>query len=231
MRDVTEFHELQVERNKVQMMKFLHTTVSHDMMTPISNITFFATQMLKAGKMRNIAELEKNYEFIEESIKLVSCRMKDLLDQGLIDHGSFVPNEVEFTPREAVSQMAKILRKTARGVKVTEGYCKLSNNTCIGDVARIQQVLLNLTSNARKFVPKIGGKIQITTELTEMEGRHFIQIVVMDNGQGISLEGQEKLFKPFSKLEEHQGNNRQGHGFGLNICKMICTSLGGDIVV
>ena len=54
MRDVTEYLQLQEERQRVHMMKTLHTTVSHDMMTPIINIKFFASQMLQAGLERNI---------------------------------------------------------------------------------------------------------------------------------------------------------------------------------
>lgn len=80
MRDVTEFQQLQEERQKVSMMKFLHQTVSHDMMSPIQNIKHFANQMLKAGRNNDIDEMVKQCQLIQESSQLVSSRMKDLLD-------------------------------------------------------------------------------------------------------------------------------------------------------
>lgn len=72
-------------------MKMLHATVSHDMMAPILNIQFFADKMLKSGEQRNIEELRRFYQLIVNSSKLVYCRMKDLLDQNLIEHNIFVP--------------------------------------------------------------------------------------------------------------------------------------------
>jgi signal transduction histidine kinase len=79
-------------------------------------------------------------------------------------------------------------------------------------------VLLNLTSNAAKFVSKNDGKIRISANLR-------------NDGTGISDEDQQKLFKPFSKLKDANKINLNGTGLGLNICKMICRNLGGDIEV
>ena len=59
----------------------------------------------------------------------------------------------------------------------------------------------------------------------------MIKISVTDNGPGISLLDQSKLFKPFSKLEANAELNPNGIGLGLSICKVICNGLGGDIVV
>jgi K+-sensing histidine kinase KdpD len=53
------------------MMKTLHTTVSHDMMTPLINIKFFASQMLKAGLERNIKELEKYHKMVIDSGQII----------------------------------------------------------------------------------------------------------------------------------------------------------------
>lgn len=91
------------------MMKMLHTTVSHDMMNPINNIKRFVDKMLEAALLNDIKETKKFHSLICDSSKLVSSRVKDLLDQGLIDHGSFVPNEVKFNPNVAVAKIAGIL--------------------------------------------------------------------------------------------------------------------------
>jgi two-component system sensor histidine kinase/response regulator len=85
-------------------------------------------------------------------------------------------------------------------VQVIADYAGLLAKTLIGDVNRIQQVLLNLLSNARKFVPKTDGIIKIESLLTKKEYTDYIEISVFDNGPGISAEDKTKLFKPFSKL-------------------------------
>ena len=56
-------------------------------------------------------------------------------------------------------------------------------------------------------------------------------MTVANNGSGISEEDQNKLFKPFSKLKDTKKINPNGNGLGLNICKMLCRKLGGDITV
>lgn len=59
LHDVSDLQLLQEERNKVKLMKFLHETVSHDMMCPINNIKHFSKQMLKAGKLNNLEDMKK----------------------------------------------------------------------------------------------------------------------------------------------------------------------------
>lgn len=92
-------------------------------------------------------------------------------------------------------------------------------------------MLLNVLSNARKFVPKDYGKIQIKASLIDEDDRNFLEIKVSDNGPGISTSDQQKLFQPFSKLAAHSSLNPKGNGLGLYICRLICRNLGGDITV
>ena len=101
----------------------------------------------------------------------------------------------------------------------------------MGDQDRIQQVMLNLTSNARKYVHKVCGVIEIQTQLLIKGAQQFIQISVSNNGHGISLADQAKLFQPFSKLTANKEMNPNGNGLGLYICKQVCIILGGDIEV
>jgi signal transduction histidine kinase len=95
---------------------------------------------------------------------------------------------------------------------------------------RIQQVLLNLLANARKFVRKNSGVISIETSYIK-EPVNFLQISVGNNGNPISREAEQQLFKPFSKLDDPQKPNKNGYGLGLSICKQICENLGGIIAI
>ena len=75
------------------------------------------------------------------------------------------------------------------------------------------------------------GFIAIHTECIHRDGKDFIQIGVSDNGPGIAKKDVGLLFKPFSTLDSQKHLNPQGNGLGLNICKLICKSLGGDIIL
>lgn len=101
----------------------------------------------------------------------------------------------------------------------------------VGDSDRISQVLINLLTNARKYVPVDNGRITIESELKGSDESQILQISVSDNGPGIATNDIRKLFKPFSKLEANSDLNPNGIGLGLSICKLVCNNLGGDIIV
>jgi len=112
---------------------------------------------------------------------------------------------------------------------------------------RLQQVLLNLLSNALKFTDR-GGSIKITSrfvvtehdltfkepeliKLVETAKYGMLEVSVADNGIGIKQEDLGKLFKLFGFLDSSKELNTKGIGLGLHISKMICQTFGGDIVV
>lgn len=66
--------------------------------------------MLKMAKLKDLSEVTKFHSLIEQSLKLVSSRTNDLLDQGLIEQGAFVPNESYFAPNHEIRKIAQMLR-------------------------------------------------------------------------------------------------------------------------
>jgi K+-sensing histidine kinase KdpD len=99
---------LQEARKKVEMMEMLQTTVTHDLQNPISNIDFFVDQMLEACRQNQIENAELQYKNIKFSIKLLTSRIGDLLDRNLIQHNSFKPREVVFSPESIVNDMINL---------------------------------------------------------------------------------------------------------------------------
>ena len=91
------------------------------------------------------------------------------------------------------------------------------------DVQRLQQVVINLLSNADKFT-KEGT---ITLKLALDTARNVAVFSVTDTGCGIPLDKQKRVFERFEKLDEYV----QGTGLGLAICKLTITMMGGDIWV
>ena len=92
------------------------------------------------------------------------------------------------------------------------------------DKQRLQQVLMNLQSNALKFTPR-GGFVILRCR--KINGN--VEVTVTDNGCGIRDEDKSKLFKLFGFLEANQELNTQGTGLGLHISHLITKKFGGDI--
>jgi hypothetical protein len=85
------------------MMKMLQASVNHDLMNPISIIEMFVDEMLKLGKHGDVSKMTKYFLLINDATKLVTCRMKDLLYQNLIEKNCFVPIESIFNPINAIN--------------------------------------------------------------------------------------------------------------------------------
>lgn len=94
------------------------------------------------------------------------------MDQNLIERKVFVANEAIFYPWQAIEQIKSIFvcYMQDSDVKFSSHYDFGKEKRLIGDANRVQQVLLNLVSNARKFVSQIGGRIQINAGLSQNAG-------------------------------------------------------------
>jgi len=99
--------------------------------------------------------------------------------------------------------------------------------TIKSDAPRLAQVLTNLINNAIDFIPKNEGKIEINAQ--KKDGQ--VQFYVKDNGIGMSLENQKKLFQKFFQADTSITRKHGGTGLGLSICKGIAEALGGKIWV
>ena len=94
------------------------------------------------------------------------------------------------------------------------------------DPERLQQILLNLLSNAAKFTPE-EGKITVECRATHK----WMVVDVSDTGVGIPEDKLQSIFEPFVQLERGQLRTMGGTGLGLSICKHLVAAMGGDITV
>jgi signal transduction histidine kinase len=101
------------------------------------------------------------------------------------------------------------------------------------DQTRVSQVLTNLVSNAHKYTPE-GGKITIGAEVSANQwdpagAAQVAHVWVQDDGIGISLEDQQKIFSKFFRSDDQKAREAPGTGLGLNITKSLVEMQGGKI--
>lgn len=133
---------------------------------------------------------------------------------------------------QQVSQLDSIIRQQAGQRRQTFTVnTHLQHENVLADPNRLNQVLMNILSNAVKYTPK-GGHIRL--EMEELpRNEHFARyrFVVQDDGIGMSEEFQKTLFDPFTREERSGTNKVQGTGLGMAITKSIVDLMGGSISV
>lgn len=189
--------------------------VSHELRTPLNAIAGW-TKILKTNNLsantKNLA-LEKINKNLRSQTKLV----EELLEYSQILSGNINFEETPVNFSELFEKTFKEIRDSAqeRNIEfIKNNY--LNGQMILGDEAKIQIVIYNILSNAVKFTPS-GGKIE--SELSENDG--MLQLVVKDNGTGISSDFIPQVFDQFSQADSSSTRNYGGLGLGLTISKHI----------
>lgn len=193
--------------------------MSHEIRTPLNAIVGFSN-VLVAGDCTD-EEQKEFVEVIQTNSDLLLRLINDILDISRLETGKL---KFSYEECEVVGLCQKVLATTSYSKKSGVKYVFSSafNEYCLEtDVQRLQQILINLLSNANKFTEC--GQIELSFK--EDADKEFLIFSVTDSGTGIPLEKQQKVFERFEKLNEYA----QGTGLGLAICKITVNLLGGDI--
>lgn len=211
--------------------------VSHELKTPMTSLRGY-TDLLLSGMTGEMNEQQQNFlEIMAANIRRMSQQIQDLTDISRIETGQL---HVELEPTSFVP----IVNETMQTVK---GLCD-DKNICIhlelpeelplimADKGRIVQVLTNLLSNACKYSPpETNITLSFMTRVVAKEDSDemipMIWCRVKDNGYGISVEDQERLFTKFFRSDNPNIRLAKGTGLGLSITKGIIELHGGEIWV
>ena len=196
---------------------------SHELRTPLTAIRGFA-ELHRQGAVTGESDTKELVARIERESVRMSSLVEDLLVLARMDQGP----KMEIKPvnlSEVVTDAVESARAAGPGhpIKLTAG----NEIYALGDANRIHQVVANLLANARVHTP-VGT--QITVEVIHLDKE--VQVVVADNGPGLSEANREKIFERFYRVDpSRQRTGNEGSGLGLSIVDAVMRSHGGHVSV
>ena len=206
------------------------SNMSHDIRTPMNAIIGITTLM--KNELHQPEKLAEHLGKLETSGQLLLGIINNILDMSRIESGKTTLNVEKMNLPQQVSQLDSIIRQQAGQRRQTFTVnTHLQHENVLADPNRLNQVLMNILSNAVKYTPK-GGNIRLEVEELP-RNEHFARyrFVVQDDGIGMSEEFQKTLFEPFTREEKSGTNKVQGTGLGMAITKSIVDLMGGTIHV
>lgn len=210
--DITSYKEVEFKREEYIAI------ASHELKNPLTSLRLslelLSTVVKEAG---HIALVSKSREQVRKLISLTN----ELLNVSKISAGVLEINPEIFNLETAIRESIATVEGGSEDLFELSGECDLS---IFADRFRIEQVLVNLLSNALKYSPKYSN-IQVHV----MKEPGSVKIAVTDRGIGIDEENLIKIFKKFSRLNPDKGV--EGHGLGLYISEQIVRRHGGDMGV
>jgi len=213
----------EVDRLKSQFL----ANMSHELRTPLNVIIGFSELMLDQVPGPVNKKQRQCLEDILNSGRHLLGLIDQVLDLSKIESGRTELKLAEVALPEVIESLKNTMlpilkpRRQALNVSIEENLPTVS-----ADKAKLRQVFFNLLSNSSRFTPE-GGRIEIKAV---SNGAHC-HISVTDNGIGIKKEDQERIFEPFSQLDNPLTGEKGGTGLGLALTKQIIEKHGGQIWV
>lgn len=205
--------------------------MSHEIRTPMNAIIGMTT--IAGTHLDDRSRLEDCLTKISFSSRHLLSLINDVLDMSKIDAGKLTVNHEPFQIQQLTESVISVVYSQAKAQEKTF-TCDVSDVTqenFIGDCLRVNQILLNLLSNALKFTPK-GGTIQLKIrQMEKQNGKTFLQFVVSDTGIGMSEEFIKRLYLPFEQADTQISQKYGGTGLGMAITYNLVNLLGGSIDV
>jgi PAS domain S-box-containing protein len=217
-RDAT--HERRLENLRSQFV----ATISHELRTPLASLHGAAITL----REHDLPEQTQDdlLEMISEQSNRLANLVEEILVAGQLDSGTLRVVADTFDPEELVRGVVTVARYRVEEETTLELVVPPVVPRVHGDGERTRQVLLNLIDNAVKYSPS-GGQIEV--ELAAVGDR--LRFSVHDQGLGVPVGEQERIFDKFYRLDPDQRRGIGGTGLGLYICRELVRSMHGHIWV
>jgi PAS domain S-box-containing protein len=225
--DMTERKES--EDNLAKSKSEFVANISHEIRTPMNAIIGISRLALK----KEISSEVENYlKMIYSASSDLLNVINDILDFSKLEAMGFSVDTNVFDLDVILANLDNLFITLADETNVAFKMILAPDvpRRLVGDATKLQQVLTNLLSNAKKFTAQ-GEVIMIVTFQNQVEDRVDLCFTVCDTGIGMTTEQRDKLFKPFSQADTSITRQYGGTGLGLAICKQLVELMGGEIRV
>ncbi len=228
----------QAEQANSSKSEFL-ANMSHEIRTPMTAVLGYADLLLDAEtdpqKLQHLETIKRNGNFLLEIIN-------DILDLSKIEAGRMEIDRQQFSPLTLVGDVRSLMdvRAKEKDLQFDVEYLGSVPEFIKSDPKRLKQILVNLLGNALKFTDSGSVTMRIqhqaaatntSSSTSAAKRRSMMQFDVIDTGIGMTVQQQNRLFKPFSQGDASVTREFGGTGLGLAISKRLAHMLGGSVAV
>lgn len=206
------------------------STVSHDMRTPLNGILGLTDLLLDTVKEKYIKDDLKQ---IKDSGKYLLNLINDTLDVSKIESGEISLRPSVCVARDMLTYVVNLIQPNLKKkeIKLNLDVESLPYTLIYVDIGRVEQVFMNILSNAIKF-SSVGSNIDVTVRHYWNENNILTEkIFIKDYGIGMSDEFQRHIFEPFAQEHQNTTTEYRGTGLGMTITKQIIDIMKGEISI
>ncbi|EJO3401610.1 PAS domain-containing protein [Listeria monocytogenes] len=221
LHDITQIRHLENVRSEFV------TNVSHELKTPVTALKGFAETLLD-GAMYDEVLLKKFLTIIKEESDRLHRLIMDILALSRIEQNPVAENVELVDVDEVIEQSARTIFEmaTEKNIRVTIPEKTSASVMIETDRDKLQQIIINLLSNAINYTP-VDGEVEV--KLIEQEAEVIIEVT--DNGIGIPAKDIDRVFERFYRVDKARSRHSGGTGLGLSIVKHLVENCGGRIEV
>ncbi|MBL0357117.1 MAG: PAS domain S-box protein [Chitinophagaceae bacterium] len=236
--DITDQKQLEIEltvareqaEQSTRSKEVFLANMSHEIRTPMNAILGMSNQLAKSP-------LTKKQLFYLDAINAASENLlviiNDILDLSKIEAGKLSLEKIAFEPRAVIKRamQALIHKAQEKGLALTNSILdERISEVMIGDPYRLNQILLNIISNAVKFTEKGGVDVKLEV-INDAKHSQTVQLTVKDTGIGMDEKFRKSLFEKFSQEDASVTRQYGGTGLGMSICRQLIELMDGEIFV
>ena len=207
------------------------SSMSHEIRTPLNVI--IGMTVIAGAHLEDRARVKDCLSKVTFSSQHLLSIINDVLDMAKMEEGKLSINNEPFQLRQLLEPLIDTFDAQAAemGLQFECSVKDIEAQTYIGDRRRVDQILLNLFSNAMKFTPK-GGRIRLEVkQMPARNGKARLQFIVSDTGIGMEAAFLDRIFIPFEQADSSTSRKYGGTGLGMAITHNLTSLMKGSIFV